>query len=57
MMHPTVKHLEILSRHLELKDSTILDVGAGIEVGVAATKTFVGQLLAFYSRIHVKTQK
>ena len=29
MMLPAEKHLEILSRHLELKDSTILDVGAG----------------------------
>ena len=27
----------------------ILDIGAGIEIGVAATKTFLGQLLAFYS--------
>ncbi|MFL2513301.1 MAG: SIS domain-containing protein [Synechococcus sp.] len=27
---------------------TFLDIGAGIEVGVAATKTFLGQLLAFY---------
>ncbi len=27
----------------------ILDIGAGLEVGVAATKTFLGQLLAFYS--------
>jgi glucosamine--fructose-6-phosphate aminotransferase (isomerizing) len=26
----------------------ILDIGAGIEVGVAATKTFLGQLLALY---------
>jgi len=26
----------------------IFDIGAGIEVGVAATKTFLGQLLAFY---------
>jgi glucosamine--fructose-6-phosphate aminotransferase (isomerizing) len=26
----------------------LLDIGAGIEVGVAATKTFLGQLLAFY---------
>jgi len=26
----------------------ILDIGAGMEVGVAATKTFLGQLLAFY---------
>jgi glucosamine--fructose-6-phosphate aminotransferase (isomerizing) len=26
----------------------ILDIGAGIEVSVAATKTFLGQLLAFY---------
>jgi len=25
-----------------------VDIGAGIEVGVAATKTFLGQLLAFY---------
>ena len=28
--------------------SHVLDIGAGIEVGVAATKTFLGQLLAFY---------
>ena len=28
--------------------SHILDIGAGIEVGVAATKTFLGQLLSFY---------
>jgi len=28
--------------------SHVLDIGAGIEVGVAATKTFMGQLLAFY---------
>ncbi|HJL68800.1 MAG TPA: glutamine--fructose-6-phosphate transaminase (isomerizing), partial [Prochlorococcaceae cyanobacterium Gl_MAG_24] len=28
--------------------SHILDIGAGIEVGVAATKTFLGQMLAFY---------
>lgn len=27
----------------------ILDIGAGIEVGVAATKTFLAQLLAFYA--------
>ena len=26
----------------------LLDIGAGIEVGVAATKTFLGKLLAFY---------
>ncbi len=26
----------------------ILDIGAGIEIGVAATKTFIGQMLAFY---------
>jgi len=26
----------------------VLDIGAGIEVGVAATKTFLGQLLSFY---------
>ena len=26
----------------------LLDIGAGIEVGVAATKTFLGQLLSFY---------
>ena len=26
----------------------ILDIGAGLEVGVAATKTFMGQLLTFY---------
>ena len=29
--------------------SYILDIGAGIEVGVAATKTFLGQLLSFYA--------
>ena len=28
--------------------TNIIDIGAGIEVGVAATKTFLGQLLAFY---------
>ncbi|MEB3353741.1 MAG: glutamine--fructose-6-phosphate transaminase (isomerizing), partial [Cyanobacteriota bacterium] len=28
--------------------SDVVDIGAGIEVGVAATKTFLGQLLAFY---------
>ncbi|WP_320673818.1 glutamine--fructose-6-phosphate transaminase (isomerizing) [Prochlorococcus sp. MIT 1341] len=28
--------------------SNVLDIGAGIEVGVAATKTFLGQLLSFY---------
>ena len=27
----------------------IIDVGAGIEIGVAATKTFLGQLLTFYA--------
>tara|TARA_Y100001968_G_scaffold1655_1_gene1417 strand:- start:23494 stop:25398 length:1905 start_codon:yes stop_codon:yes gene_type:complete len=29
--------------------SNILDIGAGVEIGVAATKTFMGQLLAFYA--------
>ncbi|ABX09662.1 glutamine--fructose-6-phosphate transaminase (isomerizing) [Prochlorococcus marinus] len=33
---------------LALQVPNILDIGAGIEVGVAATKTFLGQLLAFY---------
>ena len=28
--------------------TNILDIGAGIEIGVAATKTFLGQLLSFY---------
>ncbi len=28
--------------------SDVVDIGAGIEVGVAATKTFLGQLLALY---------
>jgi glucosamine--fructose-6-phosphate aminotransferase (isomerizing) len=28
--------------------SDVVDIGAGIEVGVAATKTFLGQLLEFY---------
>ena len=28
--------------------TNIIDIGAGLEVGVAATKTFLGQLLAFY---------
>jgi glucosamine--fructose-6-phosphate aminotransferase (isomerizing) len=26
----------------------VVDIGSGIEVGVAATKMFLGQLLAFY---------
>ena len=26
----------------------VIDIGAGIEIGVAATKTFLGQMLAFY---------
>ncbi len=30
------------------KVDNILDIGAGIEVGVAATKTFLAELLAFY---------
>ncbi len=33
-----------LSRQVQ----NIFDIGAGIEIGVAATKTFLGQLLAFY---------
>jgi len=33
-----------LSRQVE----NIFDIGAGIEIGVAATKTFLAQLLAFY---------
>ncbi|KGG14620.1 MULTISPECIES: glutamine--fructose-6-phosphate transaminase (isomerizing) [unclassified Prochlorococcus] len=28
--------------------SNVIDIGAGMEVGVAATKTFLGQLLTFY---------
>ena len=28
--------------------SNVIDIGAGIEIGVAATKTFFGQLLSFY---------
>ncbi len=28
--------------------SHVIDIGAGLEVGVAATKTFLGQLLTFY---------
>jgi len=28
--------------------SNVLDIGAGLEVGVAATKTFLGQLFSFY---------
>ncbi len=28
--------------------SNVIDIGAGLEVGVAATKTFLGQLLTFY---------
>ena len=27
---------------------TIFDIGAGLEVGVAATKTFLAQMLSFY---------
>ncbi len=37
-----------LESSLSRQVSNILDIGAGIEVGVAATKTFLGQLLAFY---------
>ncbi len=33
-----------LARQVE----NILDIGAGIEIGVAATKTFLGQLMSFY---------
>ncbi|MDC2974868.1 glutamine--fructose-6-phosphate transaminase (isomerizing) [Prochlorococcus sp. AH-736-K09] len=33
-----------IGRHI----SNIIDIGAGIEVGVAATKTFFAQLLSFY---------
>ena len=33
-----------LARELE----NIIDIGSGIEIGVAATKTFLGQLLSFY---------
>tara|TARA_Y100001968_G_scaffold332367_1_gene390278 strand:- start:3283 stop:5190 length:1908 start_codon:yes stop_codon:yes gene_type:complete len=29
--------------------NNIIDIGAGVEVGVAATKTFLGQLLSFYA--------
>ncbi len=28
--------------------SNIIDIGAGLEIGVAATKTFLGQMLSFY---------
>ncbi len=33
-----------LSRELD----NIIDIGSGIEIGVAATKTFLGQMLSFY---------
>ena len=33
-----------LARELE----NIIDIGSGIEIGVAATKTFLGQMLSFY---------
>ena len=33
-----------LSRQIE----NIIDIGAGVEIGVAATKTFLAQMLAFY---------
>ena len=33
-----------LSREIE----NIIDIGSGIEIGVAATKTFLGQMLSFY---------
>ena len=45
------KQLGITNRpesSLSRQVSNILDIGAGIEIGVAATKTFLGQLLAFY---------
>jgi len=34
-----------LARELD----NVIDIGSGIEIGVAATKTFLGQMLAFYS--------
>ncbi len=53
------KHPDFLSRELGITNraessiarqvSNILDIGAGLEVGVAATKTFLAQLLSFYS--------
>ncbi len=33
-----------LARELD----SVIDIGSGIEIGVAATKTFLGQMLAFY---------
>ena len=36
----------------------ILDIRAGVEIGVAATKTFLGQMLAFYAiALHLASQR
>ena len=37
-----------LESSLARQVTNILDIGAGLEIGVAATKTFLGQLLTFY---------
>ncbi len=54
----TCNDLKFISRQLGITNrpesslsrqvSNILDIGAGLEIGVVATKTFLGQLLAFY---------
>ncbi len=44
-------HLGITNRpesSLSREVSNIMDIGAGLEIGVAATKTFLGQMLSFY---------
>ena len=45
-------HLLAITNRLESsiarQISNIIDISAGIEIGVAATKTFFGQLLSFY---------
>ena len=37
-----------LDSSLAREIDSIIDIGSGIEIGVAATKTFLGQMLAFY---------
>jgi glucosamine--fructose-6-phosphate aminotransferase (isomerizing) len=37
-----------LDSSLAREIDNIIDIGSGIEIGVAATKTFLGQMLAFY---------
>jgi len=60
-------HLGITNRldsSLARELDNVIDIGSGIEIGVAATKTFLGQMLSFYgltllfaSNKHTRTSK